>query len=303
MAEQRDPLNTPASDETAEIKSEIARTRVEMSETLGEIQDRLRPDHLLQQAKDGVRRAAAGKVRTIMYSAGETAAMAATKTRETGNYLADYATTHPIRIAVTVGAVAWLLLRGRNRSNVWDGAAETRWDDESPNPGDFDGVDDTPIRPLRDTVGEYASAARETVGEYAASARDTVGGYAASARETVGEYAGSARQSAQRASARVRSAAGTATSSVDTFARENPLAAGAIALAIGAAIGLAAPRTELEDNTMGETRDRAWQKASRAASNMKDSVAEKMAATAETLIGESLANAAKGTPREPIGRA
>jgi ElaB/YqjD/DUF883 family membrane-anchored ribosome-binding protein len=303
VAEQRHPLDTPASDETAEIKGEIARTRVEMSETLGEIQDRLRPDHLLQQARDGVTHAAAGKVRTMMYSAGETAAMVATRTRDAGNYVADYATMHPIRIAVTVGAIAWLLLRGRNRPSVWDGVAETRWDDESPNAGAFESREGTPSHPLRDKVGEYASSARETVGEYAATARETVGEYATSARETVGEYAGSARASAQRASARVRGAARTATSSVDDFAHESPLAAGAIALAIGAVIGLAAPRTQLEDNTMGETRDRAWQKASAAASNLKDTVAEKMAATAETLIGESLANAAKGTPREPIGRA
>ena len=39
---------------TESIKREIEQTRVVMSETIGEIQDRLRPDHLLQQANDGV---------------------------------------------------------------------------------------------------------------------------------------------------------------------------------------------------------------------------------------------------------
>ena len=56
-------MNVPGTSETAEIKSEIERTRVEMSETLGEIQERLRPDHLIQQAKDTVADAASGKVR------------------------------------------------------------------------------------------------------------------------------------------------------------------------------------------------------------------------------------------------
>ena len=42
MAQERNPVNTTS--ETDEIKSEIERTRSEMSETLGEIQDRLRPD-------------------------------------------------------------------------------------------------------------------------------------------------------------------------------------------------------------------------------------------------------------------
>lgn len=289
MAEQRHPLDTPVSKETAGIKGEIARTRVEMSETLGEIQDRLRPDHLLQQAQDGVANAAAEKGRTMMNLARETASVVATRTRDAGHHLADYASAHPIRMAVTVGALTWWMLRGRDRSTVWDGAVETRWDDEEPIAG---GNTEGTARQLRERVGEYASSARETVGEYAASAR-----------ETVGQYADSARTSARRASAGVRGAAHTATSSVDDFAREYPLAAGAIALAIGAAIGMAAPRTQWEDRAMGETRDRAWQKASQAASSITDTVADRMATAAENLIGESLSNAANRPPSEPIGRA
>jgi hypothetical protein len=61
---------TPAADDTAVIKNEIERTRVEMSKTLGEIQERLRPDHLIQQAKDTVSDAATGNVSNIMQSAG-----------------------------------------------------------------------------------------------------------------------------------------------------------------------------------------------------------------------------------------
>jgi ElaB/YqjD/DUF883 family membrane-anchored ribosome-binding protein len=288
VAEQKHPLETPAANETAAIKSEIARTRVEMSETLGELQDRLRPDHLLQQARDGVTNAATGKVRNIMQSAGQTASMVAERTRDAGSYLADYATAHPIRIAITVGALTWWMLRGRDRASVWDGAVDTRWDDEEPMASGLEN------RPLRERVGEYASSARETVGEYATSAR-----------ETVGEYAATAGRSARRASASVRGAARSATTSVDGFARENPMAAGAIALAIGAAIGLSAPRTAWEDSAMGETRDRAWEKASTAASSIKETVVQKASTAAENLIGEGLAKAATtapSTPSDPIGR-
>lgn len=279
MAEQRHPVNSPASDETAEIKSEIERTRVEMSDTLGELQDRLRPDHLLQQARDGVTNAATGKVKTMMHSAGETASMVASRTRDAGSYVADYATTHPVRVAVAVGALTWWMLRGRDRSMGWDGTMDTRWDDDEAMSGEMRGSG------IRERVGEYASSARETVGEYASSAREAVGGYA----ET-------ARSSAQRAATRVRGAARNAGSGVDQFARENPFAAGAVALAIGAAIGLSAPRTEWEDSTMGETRDRAWEKATAAATNLKDTVVQKASVAAENLVGESIANAAKGTP-------
>jgi hypothetical protein len=43
--------------------------------------------------------------------------------------------------------------------------------------------------------------------------------------------------------------------------QENPLAAGALAVAVGAAIGLACPATDYEDRAMGETRDQALAKA------------------------------------------
>ena len=86
------------------------------------------------------------------------------------------------------------------------------------------------------------------------------------------------------------------------FVHDNPMAAGAVALAVGVAIGLSVPRTEIEDGTMGETRDRAWQKASEIAQNLKDNVSQKMATAAENIVGESMKNAATTTP-EPMGRA
>jgi ElaB/YqjD/DUF883 family membrane-anchored ribosome-binding protein len=280
--------------ETEEIKHEIERTRIEMSETLGEIQDRLRPDHLLQQARDGVTQAAAGKVKNIMSTARETASNVGSRARGAGTYVADRATEFPIATALTVGALTWWMLRGRNRrSDEWLGAVDTSWDDSEA--GEY--VD---ARRLRDRVGEYASTARETVNEYASTARDTVGAYAASARDTASEYADSARESARRASMRVRSAAGNASSNVDEWVRANPMAAGAIALAVGAAVGLSVPRTELEDTSIGETRDRALEKGRQMAQNLKQNVTEKVATAAENLVGESLTSP---RPPEPLGRA
>ncbi|HEX8028058.1 MAG TPA: DUF3618 domain-containing protein, partial [Vicinamibacterales bacterium] len=284
------PSRNPAQGEdTSAIKRDIERTRHEMSDTIGQIQDRLRPDHLLHQAKENVKEAvteaATEKVRNIMSSAGETAQTVATRARGAGDQMAEYAVAHPLRIAFTVGAFTWWMLRNRDRSIAWEGASDTDWEDD----GEYTYGE---RRTLRDKVGNYASNARDTVGSYAATARDTVGEYASTARETVGEYASSARQTAgeyaesarvgaQRASQRVRSAAGTATTSVDDWVSENPLAAGFIAAAVGAAIGLSVPRSELEDRAMGETRDAAWQRASSVATNIKETVSTKVMDAAE----------------------
>jgi len=284
-----------AEESTNSIKREIERTRVEMSETIGEIQERLRPDHLLQQAKNGVKEAAAGKARSIMNSAGETAGAVAYRAKGVGENLACYAKEHPIRIAMTVGALTWFMLRGRDRSGDWYGAADTSWDESDEMSYD--------TATLRSRVGEYASSAKDTVGQYASSAKETVGQYASSARETVGEYAESARSGAVRASQSVRSAAGTATTSMDGWVRENPVAAGVIALAVGAAIGLSMPATELENRAMGETRDRAWERASKAAADLKENVTRKVEDAAENFVGDSLRGSNLGSTTEPMGRA
>jgi ElaB/YqjD/DUF883 family membrane-anchored ribosome-binding protein len=293
--------------ETDTIKREIERTRVEMSETLGEIQERLRPEHLMQQAREGVKDAAADKAKSIMNSAGEGAATMAYHARGAGESLVSYVQAHPIRVALALGAVTWWMLRSRERSDVdWYGTADTSWEEE-------DAISFG--RPsLRSRVGEYASSARETVGEYASTARETVGEYASSARETVGEYASSARETAgaaaesareraRNASLAARRAASTATSSVDDWVQENPLAVGAIALAVGAAIAMSVPATEIENRTMGEARDRAWERATKAATEIKENVTRKVETVAENFVQENVLNTLTGTPTEPMGRA
>jgi ElaB/YqjD/DUF883 family membrane-anchored ribosome-binding protein len=133
-----------------------------------------------------------------------------------------------------------------------------------------------------------------------------VGEYAESARTTARQAAESARMTARQASERVRNVAGTASvqarqgwqrasTSVDEWVHEYPLAAGAIAVAVGAAIGLSAPSTEFENRTMGETRDQAIERARTAALDMKDNVTQKAKNVAESVI--DVANSGTTPPR------
>ena len=293
MAQERSNEVTASNSETDEIRGEIERTRVEMGETLGELQERLRPDHLLQQAKDGVREAATGKVKDIMHSASETAYGAAQSARGYGNQVAWYARQHPVHMALAAGVITWFALRGRgNSSDDWYGAADTAWDH------DDEYMSTEPS--LRQRARNAASTARETVGEYASSARETASEYAASARDTVNEYAASAASSARSASRRVAGATSSAARASSDWASENPLAAGAIAVAVGAAIGMLVRATEYEDRTMGAARDQALEKAKTVANNLKQNVSDKVATYAENVVGESLTNAAS---EPPVGRA
>lgn len=292
--------------ETAEIKNEIERTRIELSETLGEIQERLRPNHLIQQAKDTVTEAATGKVRNIMYSAGETATMVADQTKYAGRTVADFVRTHPVQMALVAGGVAWWLLRGRDRSGDWEGASEG-WQDAGHRLDTDSAYGED--RSLRERVGEYASTARETVGEYAASAK----GYAASTRDSVSDAAEAARYRAREASERARLAAQSASvraqdtwqrasTSVDDWVREYPLAAGAIAVAVGAAIGLSVPSTEIENRALGEQRDLALEKARLAADQIKENVSQKVQDVAESVLDVTGATPTGSTTEPSQGR-
>ncbi len=295
--------------ETAGIKREIEKTRVEMSETLGELQERLQPSHLMQQAKDTMTEAATGKMRNIMHSAGERATMVADQTRYAGRNVADYVRTHPVQMAMLAGGVPWWLLRGRDRSNDWAGASEG-WQN-----ADY-GDDYGDSRPLRDRAGEYASTAKDAVGEYAAAAKNTVGEYAASARQAVGDAAESARYAAQHASERASAAARTAslrardgwrqtTTSVDDWVHDYPVAAGLLALAVGAAIGMSVPATEVEDRAMGQRRDQALNRARAAARELTNDVTQKVQDAADSVIDAAAdaAQIASDSARPTEGRA
>lgn len=293
MGQERNEVNASHS-ETDEIRQEIQRTASKMGETIGEIQERLSPDHLIQQAKENVRDVATGKAKDIMHSVSETAQGAAERARGMGNHLAWYSTAHPIRMAITAGVVTWLLLRRRNTdSHMWYGESDTSWDTDR---DDYVGADVS----ARGRVGEYASNARQAVSDYAASARETASGVVANARDTVNVYAASAASSARSATRRVSNAARSGYNTADMWAHDNPLAAGAIAAAVGIAVGLSAPSTQYEDRLMGETRDQALERAKAAANNLKGNVTDKVTTMAENVVGESIKTA---VTEPPAGRA
>jgi hypothetical protein len=79
---------------------------------------------------------------------------------------------------------------------------------------------------------------------------DTVGHFADDARVRGGRIARGAGRQVMRAER-----------GVESTLRENPLALGAVAIAIGAAIGLSLPHTHVEDEWMGDAKDRLLQRA------------------------------------------
>jgi ElaB/YqjD/DUF883 family membrane-anchored ribosome-binding protein len=156
------------------------------------------------------------------------------------------------------------------------------------------------------TVTDAAGNAYESVSGAASDALDTVATKASSAYEGVSEVAGSAYGSvtdaAGSAYGTVTDAAGRAYEKVgeygsqareqyDYYIEENPLAVGAVALAVGAAVGLSIPSTRYEGHLVGETRDQLLSKAQDAAGDLINRVKE-VAGEAQKTLTDEVKNAA-----------
>jgi hypothetical protein len=96
-----------------------------------------------------------------------------------------------------------------------------------------------------DVAGRVAHDAADRTGAFVHSAADTAGQLAHRAQDAVGTAAQTARDQAMRVER-----------GLEATLQSNPLALGAVALAVGAAVGYSLPRTQKEDAWMGEVRDR-----------------------------------------------
>lgn len=121
-------------------------------------------------------------------------------------------------------------------------------------------------------AGDRLGDAQERVGSALHDAQERVGEVVHSGRDRVSGWGQEAKQRARRAEHRV-----------EESLRENPVAAGAMALAIGVAAGLMIPETDREREVMGRTRDRVLDKAE----NAVRSSAEKLHDRAREAAGET----------------
>lgn len=125
--------------------------------------------------------------------------------------------------------------------------------------GDAAGSVGATVGDAASTVGHAAGSAASTVGHAAGSAVSTVGEVVGSAASTVGETASNLASATQETAGNlVEGAQYQAMRLEDGFQRvlrTNPLAVGAVTLALGTAIGLALPQTARENQLMGEARD------------------------------------------------
>jgi len=252
-----------------EIREEIAQTRDEMSETIEAIQDRLKPSTVVANATERVKNATTEKVRQMANTAGSAA------DRAMHNSIVDTVRENPWPVAMIGIGAAWLWMKGRDSGQYSTGRYAYGDDDTTRDAYRFENDWRTRSGPTRTM---YSS------GEYA----DNAGYYETADERTssVGEYVNSVGSSARRTSRQAQN-------SFNRVLRENPLALGAAATIVGAAIGMTLPESDVENEWMGDARDNVIDRAKQ----MAGDAAERVGSAAEQVknVATRAADATKGS--------
>jgi len=131
---------------------------------------------------------------------------------------------------------------------------------------------------VSDTASNVASTVSDTASNVASTVSDTASNVASTVSDTASNVVDRAQYQAQRVEDRF-----------ENTLQDNPLALGAIAIALGTAVGLALPQTERENQLMGEARDTLVERAQEVASDTFDKVqrvAGEVASEAQTTVQE-----------------
>lgn len=282
-------------EETEQIRAQIEETRSNLGETIDAIQEKLSISNITDQVKDevsdyvnttiqtakaSVYDATLGKVGNIM-----------TYISKGLNEISDTqvgfaAKQNPLAISLIGLGLGMLLVNGYSKKRTSyryeaDYDSENDYESEggydrrnlsSSTSGSRSRSGQSKGRNITGYVSNVAGQAYEGVSGTASKVGSTVTDAAGKVTETVGGYANQAYKQVGNLGSRAKDVAGSAQDQYEHYMEESPLAVGAVALALGAAVGLSIPATRVENHLMGEARENLMYKASETAREAIDKV-------------------------------
>lgn len=285
--------------ETVQIKAQIQETRSQMGETIDAIQERLSfaniseqvsetVNHAIETAKDTAYDATIGKAVNFMKDFGD-------GVTNSGTFKTVRSNPFPFAL---IGLGAGLLVyqsynrsdKGRDGRRSFEGRGElnraalasaSRTSAADTTGGMLDGVTDRANAALG-SVTNAAGTAYEGVTSAAGTAYEGVTGAVSTAYTGAGDLANKAYDRAGEFGT-------VAYEKYDEYLEENPLALGALAVAVGAAVGFAIPSTQYEGKLMGEARENLVQRAQDAAGSLVDKAKQVATEAGQTIKHETRA--------------
>jgi len=280
------------SGDTEEIRAQIEQTRSNMSSTIDAIQEKLSPDNLKEHAKEVVREATVGRAEDFVSNASQTA-------KGFGEDMLETIKQNPVPAALAGIGLAWLFMKNGSRTSGSQGSAQyhTHYYGQYPQNTSYARQQyGSNYGSQGGGVGDVASRAGEKVGDVVGGAGDKVGQVAGAAGDKVGQVVGAAGDVVGAAGEKVGQVgdqaqykAEQATDWFQRSLRENPLAVGAVAAALGVAVGLMLPETQQEHQMMGQARDNLLDKAQNVVQDTVDKV-QRVAGEAQNTIKQEAQN-------------
>jgi ElaB/YqjD/DUF883 family membrane-anchored ribosome-binding protein len=292
--------------EQAALEGEIRETRQNMSQTVEEIEQKLKPERLkdeamdklddlkvklkaelmeefeeaksklraeLQDAKGAMREATIGRVEHMVHDAQETV-------NDVGTTIVDAVKANPVPAAMIGIGLGWLLISARQqRDSFRYGRGQAPY-------GAYGMEDDYEMldrggrfSAAEERAKDWARSAQSRIGQTTHHLQDRTSRLAREAQQRVGDTAHHLQDDAgrwvdetQERLHQLRDQAGREARDAEAYVQramqDNPLAIGAVAFALGAATGLALPHTQREDQLLGSTRERLMDKVANAAARV-----------------------------------
>lgn len=207
------------------------------------------------QAKASVRDATIGRMERVANSTTESAKGFRSSVGETIKQ-------NPLPAALTGIGLGWLLL---NRSSAPSGV-------QSSYPvgsyGGYGRYGDTGSNRGGSATGQAVGQVQQTAGQVAGQVQETAGQVAGQVQGAAGQVVDQVQQTAEQVQHQAQRVEDTFRQMLQT----NPLPIGAIALAVGGAVGLALPATRRENELLGEARDSVVERVESTAQNAMQKV-------------------------------
>lgn len=308
MAQERDYLDTASDDkdltvsgttadadddgaaEAEQIKEQIAETRSQMGETIDAIQEKLSFANIQEQISEQVNSAVVNARDALLEATwGKAASIMKNISNELGkNQVSKTVMANPLPYLLLGAGAGLLIYQGYSgsgsktkRRRALASAAHDR-DSES-------GILDS----ARDTAGNVASGVVNGVSGVANSVSGAAGTVSDAAGSAIGKLTGAAGSAMSTVRDKAGDLGSVAREQYDTYIEDNPLAVGAVALALGAAVGFAIPSTNYEGQVLGPVRQNLIDQASEKASDLIDK-GKDLVSEASKNISEAASSATAG---------
>ncbi len=302
----------------------LVEARVTAREVMGEAKATAREvvEDATTHAKAAVRGATIGKVETMIRSANDT-------TNAARHGLVETIKANPFPAALAGLGLGWLFINSRSaaaRGGMDSRAYEATYREQRPysahTPPPYGGYQSnggsagggsalgSTVDRAQSAAGNIAGQASDLVGQVGGAVGDAAGqvgetasNIASGTMETAGNIVGQVGETASNLASGTAEAAGNIAEQAhyqamrleDSFQRvlrTNPLAVGAVTLALGTAIGLALPQTTRENQLMGEARDSLLERAQGFAQETVEKV-QNVATEAKETVTETVKDEAK----------